>query len=173
MKNYLSTRTAGFLFLILGLMGMLLGLISLSENSILSPVFLVLGVLFVLTDTCKSKEYCNKNLYMAIVVASIAVMLFWEYIFAPAQNRLIFYLIAAILAITFFVMSYSMLTPEKSRTGKEKKLSWIITFLFGFSLFGLMAIVYNDFVTALALGVFVVIMFVISRLIHRRRTIKA
>lgn len=110
---------------------------------------------------------------MIIVAVAIAVMLFWEYIFAPAQNRLIFFILAAILAIAFFGISYSMLNPEKSRTGKEKILSRITLILFILAFNGLMAIVYNDFIMALALGAFLVIIFVISKLIHRRKVMKA
>lgn len=173
MKAYKNLQLIGFLLFIFGLIGTLQGLISMSNSSILGPVFLAMGVIFAAAGTFRSKEYYNRNLYMIIVAVAIAALLIGEYIFAPAQNRLIFFIFTAVLAVSFVGMSYFILIPEESQTRKEKIGSWSALSLFAVAFYGLLAVIYNDFIKSLGLGLFVVVVFVISRLIHRKRALKA
>ena len=173
MKAYRNLQLMGFLLFISGLMGTLLGFISMSNSALLGPVFLAMGVIFAAAGTFKSKEYCNRNLYMIIVAAAIAALLIGEYLFAPAQNRLIFFILTVMMAISFVVMSYFLLIPEKNYTRKEKIWSWSASILFVVALYGMLAVICDNFITILAIGLFATIMLVILTLIGRRRIQKA
>jgi uncharacterized membrane protein YfhO len=63
-----------------------------------------------------------------IVAAALAVMLFGEYIFAPAQNRLLFFIFTVILAIALSGMSYFTLTPEKPIRDKKRSYRGLYQF---------------------------------------------
>ena len=169
MKAYEGILVSGFLLFASGLSGFLLGILSPGENSILSPVILALGVLFMVAGTFRSKKDWNRMFYWISVVLALAVMLFGEYIFAPVQNRMIFYILTAVLAVTFLGLSYFILTPEKTYTRQKKILSWSVSILFALTFYGLIAVVYSNLQVALTLGLLVVVLFVISRLIHRKR----
>lgn len=158
-KKYGNLKLAGFLLVVSGLFLTLL-------HEIIGLIFLALGVMNIIIDISKNKKY-NGTFYSIILAAALAIMLILEYLLAPTQNS-IFYVLLLMMSIGTLMTLYFELTPKHSLTKKEKIISQTGVILFAISFFSLIGIIYNNFTVTLIMVAFMLIMFVIIRLIRKR-----
>ena len=94
------------------------------------PVFVATSLIFLLAGTFLIQDYYNLNIYRAMVGVVLAVMLIFSYLNAPAENRLTFYIIITIFALTIFYSSRDLLIRPKIPLEPRKKVSlWFTSIL--------------------------------------------
>jgi|WetSurMetagenome_2_1015567.scaffolds.fasta_scaffold178513_1 hypothetical protein len=158
MKNYKGLKTSSILIALFGLLGAF-------NNNSYGPIMMAFGILIVTFISFKDKK---QDITAGIIIAAtLAVMLTLEYFLVPIQNKT-FYMLLLIMSLGIFISFYFSLKPQNLLSKREKILAWTGSLLGGISLFSLMGIIFNNFRISLIIGVFTLIMIVISRLIRRK-----
>lgn len=155
-KSLKSSRSSGILIGLLGLGW------TLTENP-LGPIAMAFGIIIVTLPIFKDNK--QNVTFSIIMVATLAMMLTLEYFLVPIQNT-IFYVFLLIMSLCYFLTFYYSLKPQNQLTKREKILCWTGTILGGISFFGLVSIIYNNFLFSLVIGVFTLIILVIALLIR-------
>ena len=136
---------------------------TLAQNS-LGPIMMVLGVNIATFVIFKGK---NQDITAGgIMVLALATMLTLEYFLVPIQNTA-FYILLLIISLGIFLTFYYSLKPQNLLSKRVKILSWTGSILFGFSLFILMGIIFNNFILSLIMGVATIIVLATGLLIRR------
>lgn len=157
MKNYKSLKTSGILIALFGLLSLF--------NNKFGPIMMAFGIIIVTFIIFKNKK---QNITASIIIAAtLAMMLTLEYFLIPIQNTT-FYIFLLIMSLGTFMTFYFSLKPQNLLSKREKTLAWTGSILFVISLFGLMGIISNNFIISLIIGVFTLIMIVISLLTRRK-----
>jgi len=153
----------------LGVLLMLTGLLSLLtfDQIVLSPIFIVMGITFIIIDVFRNNSY-NKTFYNIIIVILLVLMVIGEYFIMPMAN-IWFYICILMVSIGIFSTSYLSLTPQKMITKREKIFSWIGTIIFSIGFLGLFSFIYTDFTIAIIATIIVIITVIISLLIRKKK----
>lgn len=158
MKNYKGLKSSGILTALLGLLWTL-------TNKSYGPIMMAFGIIILTFYIFKDKK---QNITASMIMAAtLAVMLTLEYFLVPIQNTT-FYIFLLIMSLGTFMTFYFSLKPQNLFSKREKILSWTGSLLFLVSLFGLMGLIFNNFIISLIIGAFTLTLVVISLLIRRR-----
>lgn len=157
MDNYKNLRLSSIIMVILALFW------TLGKNP-MGPIFLALGLIFIIYNFFKSR---NRAFYIIIMAVILALMILGEYFLVHIQYT-IFYIFLLIMGIGIFVSFYFSLFPKYQFTKRTKILSLTGSILVIISIFGLMGIILNNFMITLILIVFTLIAVLIGLLILRR-----
>lgn len=137
----------------------------------------VLGIMFIpfviLTITIfyndfRSKKELNVNFCRCIVTLSLLLMFILELFLVPIQN-VTFYIFLIILSVGLFLVSYFPFNPRYKLNQKEKIVNWTGSILIIVALPFLMGLIQNDFMFALIIGVFALIIILVAFFIRKRR----
>lgn len=158
-KNYCKN---GFLIII----GFLVLFIN---HPALGPIFVPFGITYVTFYNFKSKKEVSRNFYSSIMALTLVLMFILEYFLVPIQNTP-FYVLLIILSVSWFLAFYSSFNYTHE---KEKIIVWTGMILFAVSFSMLFGVVSNDFMLALIMGVFVLIIFSYAFFVRNRRFGKA
>jgi len=158
MNHYKNLKSFGILMGLLGLFWTL-------GNNALGPIIMVFGINILTFIIFKDKK--QNITFNIIMVATLVLMLTLEYFMVPIQNTT-FYISLSIMSLGYFLTFYFSLKPQNLLTKREKILCWTGTILGVISFFGLVSIIYNNFLFSLVIGVFILIMLVIALFIRRK-----
>ncbi len=88
-------------------------------NVPLAGIFVFFSVILLITAIYEIKNYYNKTLYLSILSACLAAVIILTYLYAPTDDKLIFYASVGVVIIGLVGIAYSHLRDWQ----KTKKIS--------------------------------------------------
>jgi hypothetical protein len=128
---------------------------------------IALSIMFASLNLYKNKQQISSTVYTMILLGSITLMIIVEYFLVPIQNT-IFYVFLMMIALGTFFSFYFYVISKERLTSNSKILAWTGSILFLIGLFGVLGISLNNLTITLIMGVFVLILVLVSFIIRRR-----
>ena len=137
------------------------------SNLSLIPVFLSFGITFIVCYDVKVKNGHSGSFYSGVVALSLVLMFVLEYFLVPIEN-IIFYILLIVLSVGWFLIFYILFNCTHFNQ-KERIIVWIGIILYATSFSALLGVAHNEFMLALIIGVFVLIILLTTFFVQKRR----